>query len=161
MIRFRQMLPNDFARFVQWSIKDYADDLIKSGNETPEKAFSVAQNEFTEMLPNGLSSLDNYLYVIQNAELIDVGMIWYQKDLFKSNLAFIGEFIIKAEFRQRGYGKESLEKIAEDAREKGFAMMGLNVFKFNTIAYSLYTKCGYKVVEDYEGNVTMEKPLYP
>lgn len=159
MIQFRQMLPEEFEQFAQWSVNDYADDLIKSGNETAEGAFAASQNEFNEMLPSGLNSLDNYLYVIQNECFVDVGMIWYQKHMQKPTVAFICEFIINKEYRQRGYGKDTLLKIAEDAKDKGFKAMGLNVFKFNQIAYNLYIACGYQVVEDYEGNVIMEKPL--
>lgn len=159
MISFRKMTQSEFKIFAQWSIKDYAKELVKSGNQSLEKSLIESETEFNEMLPNGLNSKDNYLYVIQNEELSDVGMIWYQKHLHKPEIAFIGEFIIKEEFRKHGYGKDALKKVAEDAKEKNYNKMGLSVFKFNKIAYSLYLKCGFEVVEIYEGNMIMEKLL--
>ena len=41
--------------------------------------------------------------------------------------------------------------------KKGFSKMVLNVFKHTTISYSMYQKCGFKVIEDYGDSVIMEK----
>ena len=48
-------------------------------------------------------------------------------------------------------------KLQEDAREKGFGKMVLNVFRHTPISYAMYEKSGFKVIEDYGGSVIMEK----
>lgn len=159
VIHFRNMTPDEFSEFAQWSIGNYANELIESGNISLQSGLLEAKKEYNEMLPDGHYSKDNYLYVIENEHNENVGAIWYQKHLQKLETAFICEFVIKKEFRQRGYGRSALEEIIKDAKAKGYSKMGLNVFKFNSIAYFLYLKCEFKVIEDYEGNVIMEKAI--
>jgi hypothetical protein len=53
--------------------------------------------------------------------------------------------------------KDGESKIVAWAKKKGFSKMVLNVFKHNTIAYSMYQNCGFKVIEDYGDSVIMEK----
>lgn len=65
--------------------------------------------------------------------------------------------IDKKYFRGKGYGKSAFLKLQDDAKKKGFSKMVLNVFKHNTVAYSMYQNCGFKVIEDYGDSVIMEK----
>lgn len=88
-----------------------------------------------------------------------IGVIWYQKHLHKEKIAFIGEFIVKEDYRHCAYGKETRKKIEEDARKRGYCKIEFNVFKQNYVAHSLYLKCGYKLVENYDNDVIMEKIL--
>lgn len=48
-------------------------------------------------------------------------------------------------------------KLQEDARQKGFSKMVLNVFKHTPVSYAMYEKNGFKVIEDYGGSAIMEK----
>ena len=48
-------------------------------------------------------------------------------------------------------------KLQEDAREKGFLKMVLNVFKHTPVSYAMYEKNGFKVIEDHGGSAIMEK----
>ena len=45
----------------------------------------------------------------------------------------------------------------EDAQQRRFSKMVLNVFKHNAVAYSMYINCGFNVIEDYGDSVIMEK----
>ena len=99
--------------------------------------------------------LDDVGFSINENEKI--GVIGYQKSPFEENAAFVTENVIKEEYRGKGYGKSAFVKIQEDAREKGFSKMALNVFKHTPVSYAMYEKNGFKVVEDYGGSVIMEK----
>lgn len=159
-ISFKSMDSDEFQVYSKWSVKAYAEHLIKAGDEKFRfKALKVAKSEFNDIFPDGANSADNYLYVVINEQNEKIGVIGYQKSPFEENAAFVTENVIKEEYRGQGYGKSTFVKIQEDAREKGFGKMVLNCFKHTPISYSMYEKNGFKVAEDYGGSVIMEKYL--
>lgn len=159
-IQLIKMNNNEFKIFAKWSVKNYAENLIKSGDEKFRlKAMKAAKSEFHDIFPEGADSKDNYLYIVMNNDNVKIGVIGYQKSPFEENAAFVTENVIKEEYRGKGYGKSAFIRIQEDAREKGFGKMVLNVFKHTPISYSMYEKNGFKVVENYGGSVIMEKYL--
>ena len=150
----------DFNVYAKWSVKNYADHLIKSGDEKFRfKARKAAKSEFNDIFPDGADSADNYLYVITNENGEKIGVIGYQKSPFEENAAFVTENVIKEEYRGKGYGKSAFIMLQEDAKEKGFAKMVLNCFKHTPVSFAMYEKNGFKVIEDYGGSVIMEKFL--
>lgn len=158
-ISFKRMNNEEFKVYSKWSVKAYAEHLIKSGDENFRfKAVKSAKSEFNDIFPDGAESADNYLYIIMDGDE-KIGVIGYQKSPFEENAAFVTENVIKEEYRRKGYGKSAFIKLQEDAREKGFGKMVLNCFKHTPISYSMYEKNGFKVIEDYGGSVIMEKYL--
>ena len=95
------------------------------------------------MFPDGADSADNYLYIVVNRNNEKIGVIGYQKIPFEENSAFVTKNVIKEEYRGKDYGKSAFAKILEDAREKGFAKMVLNVFKHTPVSYTMYEKNGF------------------
>jgi len=158
MIKLRKMNQEEFETFSKYSIEHYADDLIKSGMETEEKAYEKSVSGFHQMQPDGLQTNDNYLYVIEN-ENVDIGWIWYQKYPKDNTCGFICDFLIFDEHKRKGYGKETLKTIEEDAKNNTIKKLALNVFKHNPNAYTLYLKMGYKIIRDNPSNTIMEKEI--
>ncbi|MBQ8227833.1 MAG: GNAT family N-acetyltransferase [Clostridia bacterium] len=157
-IEFVRMKEDEFKIYSKWSVKAYAEHLIKSGDERfMWKAKKEAKAEFNDIFPEGADSADNYLYVVVNEKGEKIGVIGYQKSPFEENAAFVTENVIKEEYRGKGYGKSAFVKIQEDAKEKGFSKMVLNVFKHTPVSYAMYEKNGFKVVEDHGGSAIMEK----
>lgn len=155
-----RMNEKEFNVYKKWSVRNYADHLIKSGDEKFKfKARRAAKSEFNDIFPDGAESENNYLYVVVNAEGEKIGVIGYGKSPFEENAAFVTENVIKEEYRGKGYGKSAFIKLQEDAREKGFSKMVLNCFKHTPVSFSMYEKNGFKVIEDYGGSVIMEKLL--
>ncbi len=153
-----RMNASEFNIYAKWSVKNYADHLIKSGDEKLRfKARKAAKSEFNDIFPDGADSADNYLYVIINEDGEKIGVIGYQKSPFEENAAFVTENIIKEEYRGKGYGKSAFVKLQEDAKEKGFGKMVLNCFKHTPVSYGMYVNNGFEVIEDYGGSVIMEK----
>ncbi len=152
------MNASEFSIYAKWSVKNYADHLIKSGDEKLRfKARKAAKSEFNDIFPDGADSADNYLYVIINEDGEKIGVIGYQQSPFEENAAFVTENIIKEEYRGKGFGKSAFVKLQEDAKEKGFGKMVLNCFKHTPVSYGMYVKNGFEVIEDYGGSVIMEK----
>lgn len=159
-ISFKKMNGDEFRVYSKWSVKAYADHLIKSGDERFRfKALRAAKSEFRDVFPDGADSADNYLYIVVNEDNEKIGVIGYQKSPFEENAAFVTENVIKEEYRGKGYGKSALIELQEDAREKGFSKMVLNVFRHTPVSFAMYEKNGFKVIEDYGGSAIMEKKL--
>lgn len=159
-IKFKRMNNDEFRVYSKWSVKAYAEHLIKSGDEKYRfKAKKAAKSEFQAVFPDGAASAANYLYIVMNKEDEKIGVIGYQKSPFEENAAFVTENVVKEEYRGKGYGKSAFVKIQEDARKNGFGKMVLNCFKHTPISYSMYEKNGFEIIEDYGGSVIMEKYL--
>ncbi|MBR4050577.1 MAG: GNAT family N-acetyltransferase [Clostridia bacterium] len=108
-ISFRKINREEFEIFEKWSIKNYAENLIKSGDEKfLFKAKRAAKSEFKDVFPSGADTENNFLYVVLNEKGEGVGVIGYQKSPFEENAAFVIENVIKEEFRGMGYGKAPL-----------------------------------------------------
>ena len=158
IVDFIKINNKEFKVFAKWSVNNYAENFIKSGDEKFKlKAIKTAKDEFKSVFPDGADSKDNYLYIIVNESNEKIGVIGYEKSPFEENAAFVTENVIKEDFRGKGYGKSAFLKLQDDAKRKDFSKMVLNVFKHNTVAYSMYQNCGFKVIEDYGDSVIMEK----
>ena len=157
---FIKIKQSEFKVFAKWSVRNYADNLIKSGAEKFRfKAIKTAKGEFKDVFPDGADTKDNYLYIVKNENDDNIGVIGYQKSPFEENAAFVTENVIKEDFRGMGYGKSAFLKLQQNAYQNGFSKMVLNVFKHNTVAYSMYINYGFKVIEDYGDSVIMEKSI--
>lgn len=160
VVTLKKIEENEFIIFAKWSVNNYADNLIKSGDEKLRfKARKAAKNEFKDIFPDGADSADNYLYIIINENGEKIGVIGYQKSPFEENAAFVTENVIKDVYRSQGYGTSAFIMLQDDAREKGFSKMVLNVFRHAHAAFVMYEKNGFKIVEDYGNSVIMEKEL--
>jgi ribosomal protein S18 acetylase RimI-like enzyme len=68
--------------------------------------------------------------------------------------AFIYDFYIFEPFQSKGYGKQSLVALDEEARKMNVTKIGLHVFGQNDRAFELYKKMGFLVTD-----ITMSKTL--
>lgn len=142
-ITFRPFTRQEFSRFEEWSIGNYADALIKSGTESEKDALCVSAEEFEEMLPDGMQTPDNYFFYVENEYGEDVGFIWYS--IVDEGEAFLSDFGVPIEFRRQGYGGAILRKFEEEVRKLGVTLISLHVFDYNKEARYLYDKLGYEV----------------
>lgn len=159
MIILNKMTQNEFDKFTEWSLKNYANELLESGMEIKLTPYEEAKSQFEKLLPNGLKSKDNFLFVAQNEFYEDVGVIWYQINPRNNEFGFICEFFIYEQHRRKGYGIQVLSAIENDARTHGIKIMVLSVFKYNTPACELYYKSGYIKARERDTSMYLEKKL--
>lgn len=57
---------------------------------------------------------------------------------------YIGELVVKKEFRRSGVGRSLIEKTHQWALDKGITQVELNVWEFNSGAIVFYEKLGYQ-----------------
>ncbi|HZW56933.1 MAG TPA: GNAT family N-acetyltransferase [Nitrososphaerales archaeon] len=146
----------------------YAEEKVKSGNWEREESMALAEEEFRNLLPEGVHMKDNFLFWIVDKEEVNrksvvVGRIWYALSGNDSGTnsgkkrrrdLFIYDFGINEEFRRKGYATAALKLLESKAREHRMETMSLHVFGQNRPARSLYEKCGFE-----ETNVIMTKKL--
>lgn len=156
-MRFRQMSDNEFDKYSEWITSEYSQSLIKSGECNEESAFDYAKKQISDGIPQGKDTVNNFFYVMVNSQNEDVGHIWYAK--WSESEAYICDFLIFEKFREKGYGKQTLLLLENEVKEKKLNKIGLNIFKFNKAAFSLYNCLGYKIYEEYDGSMFMVKDI--
>lgn len=156
MIKLVQMDESTFQLFLGQSTRDYAEDKVKSGAWDSETAMKQSQEAMTRFLPKGLHTEGAYLYsVVEISSDSQVGYIWFNVSEGRSGReAFIYDIYIFEPFQGKGYGKQAMLALDEEAREMGVTRIGLHVFGQNNRAFELYKKMGYIVTD-----ITMSKDL--
>jgi ribosomal protein S18 acetylase RimI-like enzyme len=147
MLRLIPMKESEFETYSQNAATEYAKEKMASGNWHPDEAQKRAEQEFNSLLPNGIKTENQFLYLLKDGIKGDtVGMIWFMLDAKRPiPVAFIFDFNIYETFRRYGYGLQGLQAAELQASELGAKRMELHVFAHNKVAIALYEKAGYHV----------------
>jgi ribosomal protein S18 acetylase RimI-like enzyme len=152
-IYLRPMTEEEFGPWQIASRAEYAKDKESEGL-SPEDAREVAERSFRDLLPNGVSTPDQYVRkVVETATDRPVGYLWWGVQKHgQRKIAWVYNIAIDAEFRGRGWGRATMQAAEAEVRAEGFNRFGLHVFGFNKTARSLYQSLGFE-----ETNVVMYK----
>jgi RimJ/RimL family protein N-acetyltransferase len=142
MVKLEPIQQEDFERFLERGIREYAEDHVRNGNWPAEGAVERSKEEFEHYLPDGIHSKYQYLYSIIDDSGNKIGVLWVQ---VKEQKAFIYDFIINEAFRGKGYGKQALVAMDEKLKSLKVESVGLHVFGDNITAQELYKKMGYQI----------------
>ena len=152
-VRLRPMTETEYTVYREYAVGEYAKDKIAAGNWKAEEGLALADKEFAQLLPDGVATANNFLYIIEDSSSEQrVGILWFAVNQSDS---FLCEFEIDEAFRRQGYATQALAELEIVAREKGVEKIGLHVFGHNHGARALYQKMGY-----IETNVNMAKQLF-
>jgi ribosomal protein S18 acetylase RimI-like enzyme len=154
MIRLDPMRADQLQAFLASSIKNYADEHVRSGGWDPAGALEKSRMDHEKLLPKGVETPDNYLRILtETASGARVGEIWYalqhEGRVTRIWIYWIG---IEEKFRRHGYGEAALQQLEGEAQRLGADRVALHVFGHNAGARSLYSKMGYEVT-----NLVMSK----
>jgi ribosomal protein S18 acetylase RimI-like enzyme len=144
MVKLKAIQQEDFERFLEHAILDYAEDHVRNGNWSAEGALEKSRKEFERYLPNGIQTPDQYVWSIVDEANHRIGVLWVQ---VKDGKAFIFDFIIDEEYRGKGYGKQALTAMDERLKSMGVESVALHVFGDNVSAQELYKKLGFKITD--------------
>ena len=153
MSKLVPMTQPQFDKFLERTVPEYAAEHVRAGNWLESEALEKSRKEFEELLPQGLSSADNYLYTFYDGDRA-VGMIWMKVKSHPAKSGFIYDVFVEESFRGKGYGKGLMLLLEEKAREFGLGSLELHVFGSNHVARKLYETIGYETT-----NVLMSKKL--
>jgi RimJ/RimL family protein N-acetyltransferase len=149
MIQLVPMTPTEFDKFLATEVEDYAQEHVKAGNWPADTAVELSRDEFAQLLPNGPTSPNQYLYSIQEIETqAIVGLIWFaDQKQGQTRRAFIYDIRIYETEQGKGYGKEAMLAIEDKVKALGIETITLHVFGHNHIARALYEKIGYNIAD--------------
>lgn len=145
-----------FQSFLKQSTADYAEEKVQAGAWDADTALAQAQESMNRYLPQGLNTEGAYFYsVVEDASGTQAGYLWVNVTEKRGvREAFIYDIYIFEPFQGRGYGKQTLLLLDEEARKLKVAKIGLHVFGHNERAFGLYKKMGFQVTD-----ITMSKTL--
>ena len=155
MIELVPMNEKDFKSYLEFSVKSYAEEKVKSGNWPHEGSLERSEMEFKKLLPNGLKTPDNYLFSAMEGKT-NVGMIWIarRKEDGINDIIWIYDIVVDPEERGKGYGYEIMKALETKTKDFSLSTIKLHVFGHNAPAIALYKKLGYSIT-----NMIMEKNL--
>ena len=159
-VQFREMSRSEYEAYMAWSYENYAGNLLRAGEaSTPEAARETAKADLDWCLPQGRDTASTWFLVLCTAEGQPIGLLCWQAHRERPDLAFLFDLWIEVPYRNRGYGQAAMRRLFAEARARGFARCGLNVFRYNDAGIHTYLKCGMTVTETYEESLTMEISL--
>jgi GNAT superfamily N-acetyltransferase len=143
-----------YDRWLEPTIRDYAQEHVEAGNWPPDKAVDLARQQFAELLPDGRETSGHVLWTIEDEDGQDLGMLWVAPHPTLPNGLWIYDFSVVLEARGRGIGRAALDALDAWARDRGTTQIGLHVFGSNDVARRLYLRSGFV-----ETDVSMVKRL--
>ena len=162
MITLQKMTEEEFRAFKKSSVADYAVDLMKGQNISPEQALTEAEEEFDADLPDGLDTEYSFMMNIEDENEKRVGWIffkYYVREGDDQYYVFLEDLLIYESERRKGFASAAIREMNTMARQDGCSSSVLFVWDHNPEGMSLYEKCGYKPYSREEGGTYMMKEL--
>ena len=162
MITLRKMTEDEFHAFKKFSVSDYAADLMKGRNISPEQAVVEAEEEFDAGLPDGLDTKYSFMMNIEDETENRVGWIYfkyYAREGDDQYYVFLEDLLIFESERRKGFASAAINEMNTLAKQDGCSSSALFVWDHNSGGVSLYEKCGYKPDNCEEGGTYMVKEL--
>ncbi len=142
---FRPMTQGEFETYCGWAISQFAKEVSRSRDLSPEEGLKESRKSFATLFPEGkVDSPDQFVHFIEAAGAA-VGTIHFgiRRDRAKPYL-YVWDVHIEPEHRGKGYGEATFRHLEELGKSMGFRELKLHVFGHNGIARSLYEKLGYR-----------------
>jgi ribosomal protein S18 acetylase RimI-like enzyme len=152
------MRSKEFAEYRESSITEYAKDNVKAGYWSAEGSLERSRIIFDSLLPNGLTTPNNYLYEIKTAiDGATIGFLWFANvERQGIRMAYVYHILIKEPYRRLGHAKRALFALESIVASLGLNSIGLQVFGSDNIgAQALYRQVGYVVT-----GINMSKSLH-
>ncbi len=162
IVGLRRMTDEEYRRFKEYSVSDYAEDLTRGKGFTREQALEKAEGEFRGMLPDGQDTVNQFLMTVEDKKAgKEVGWIWfsYEEGYDGSPQVFLNDFMIFRPERRKGYAKAALNAMEQMAKADGRTESVLYVWAHNVPGFNLYQKCGYETVAQGDSGTHMKKEL--
>jgi len=149
MVRLVPMTEAEFEVYLAQAVDNYAQEHVTAGNWLFEEAHQKSEQEFKQLLPDGVASKDQYLFsIVEATSGLKIGMLWFavnHRGLRRT--AFIYDFIIDEARRGQGYGRQALAALDEQAAALNIETISLHAFAHNPTAIALYQKMGYAITD--------------
>ena len=144
----------DYPAYLENSVREYAEDKVKSGQWKESESLEKSRSEFDKLLPEGVNSRNEFIYsIVDESSGQKLGMLWVEIKMDETpRRAFGYDFIVYEPFRGKGFGKQALQALDKLLISMDVESMGLHVFGHNATAFELYKKMGFEIT-----NINMRK----
>lgn len=150
-IILRSLFSTDFSLLLYWrSIKDNAQWFNTK---------DITYQTHVKWIQNYYNSDNDYVFIIETAEtFIPLGMISvYNVDRIKREAEFGRLLLAHPDYRGMGIGKEATLMLMDMVFDKlDLRRLYLEVHVDNVVAHNLYLSCGFKDIDERDGNYIME-----
>ncbi|WP_429676965.1 GNAT family N-acetyltransferase [Bacillus pumilus] len=154
LVTLQPMSQTDYDVLMEKAIQRYAEEKVLAGTWEKEESLANAEEQFDRLLPEGLQTEHHELWNFLNGEEA-IGWVWLCYDPHHPQQeGFIYNFILFEAYRGKGFAKQAIAALEEQAKSLGVQKLSLHVFAHNQIARSLYEKTGFE-----ETGIYMSKPL--
>jgi ribosomal protein S18 acetylase RimI-like enzyme len=151
----RPISDDEYAIWLETVIPGYAEDKVAAGQWPQESALEQSRKEYAELLPNGRSTENNYIYSILGAGGEVVGTLWIvAKERAGRRIAYVYDIHVSPMHRRQGHAFRAFQALEHEVGQLGLTGIALHVFGHNHEAQALYSKLGYVAT-----NINMYKPL--
>jgi ribosomal protein S18 acetylase RimI-like enzyme len=156
MLYLKSMSPQSFEKFKKNSQESYAESLALCEDIPVAEALKNASVQFSQLVQSGASTPGQYFFdVIEAATEKVVGFLWLSiQNRFGRKVASINDISINESDRGKGFGKELMKLVENEARQLGATRVRLHVFNHNEVAKKLYLAMGFVPT-----NIDMRKDL--
>ena len=143
-VMLRPMRSDEFPAFEAESKSGYARDLSENGGVDAGAARTKAECDFARLLPDGVASAGQFLFVIEDELGAAKGTLWFaDEERNGRRCAFLYDIRINEDSRGQGIGRLAMQQLEREASARGLHSIELNAFGGNTVARSLYRSLGY------------------
>lgn len=157
MVTLEPMTEPEYQSYREPAIREYAQDHVEDGQWAEEVALEKSRKEIDDLLPEGVTTPNHYLFNIINGSQQKVGMLWFaMRESQGRPGAFVYDVRIDKAFQRHGYGTSAFRELENKVRALGGNKISLHVFGSNHAAQEMYKKLGYETT-----NVLMAKSLAP
>lgn len=154
MVTLQSMSQTDYDSLMGAAIQRYAEEKVIAGTWAEEEALEKAEDQFDSLLPKGIHTENHELWNLLNGEE-PIGWVWLCYDPnHPQKEGFIYNFFLFETYRGKGFAKQAIAALEEQAKSLGVQKLSLHVFAHNRIARSLYEKTGFA-----ETGIYMSKPI--
>lgn len=157
MINLTKMTEKEFSKYKNSNF--YVQEILNADDNKSEiDANKKADEQFYKLLPNGVHTINNFLYSIIEKDLgHTIGMIWFAIEKEKTNIVSFGyDIYIDHEYRKRGYATAALEEAMNKSKKLGANTFQVHVFNHNTESLKLCFSAGFKVIQKSSSSQLLE-----
>jgi GNAT superfamily N-acetyltransferase len=149
MLSLISMTEDEFQLYKEFSIQDYAQEQVRRGHWYKADARQKAEQQYQQLLPQGLQTPKQYLWMVLDEELgQNVGIIWCAMgEEEDEQRAFVYDVRVFEEFRRKGYLSLTSHLLARQAAELGATAVSVHIFEHNLAGREMYEKLGYVVTD--------------
>ena len=145
-VRLRPLRDDELPDYLAVTQANYERSLIEEAYVPPDEARAKAERDTASLLPDGLATEGHFLYAIEDVHGERVGSLHYAERPRGSGDVWLYYVVIDERFRGRGLGRAAMRRLEDDARERGFRRIALNVWVGNGRARQLYRSLDYREV---------------